>query len=129
MRGNSLIVKSFCVALVCITLGGMFGASVNTAYAASTIYVPDDYLTIQAGVDAASSGDTIIVKDGTYTENINVNTDNLTIQSANGANATIVQADNSSDHVFEIMADYVTLQGFTVKGANGTGKSGVYLDE
>jgi len=34
------------------------------------IYVPDDYETIPAAVDAASSGDTIIVRDGTYIENM-----------------------------------------------------------
>ena len=37
----------------------------------ATIYVPDNYSTIQAAVNAASPGDTIIVRDGTYTENIN----------------------------------------------------------
>jgi len=40
---------------------------------ANTIYVPDDYSTIQQAVDDASAGDTIIVRDGTYTENVDVN--------------------------------------------------------
>jgi len=35
-----------------------------------TVYVPDDYPTIQVAVDAAGFGDTIIVRDGTYTENV-----------------------------------------------------------
>jgi pectin methylesterase-like acyl-CoA thioesterase len=38
-----------------------------------TVYVPDDYPTIQATVNAASPGDTIIVYPGTYTENVDVN--------------------------------------------------------
>lgn len=38
-----------------------------------TIYVPDDYLTIQATVNVASPGDNIIVYPGTYTENVDVN--------------------------------------------------------
>jgi pectin methylesterase-like acyl-CoA thioesterase len=38
-----------------------------------TIYVPDSYLTIQAMVNAANPGDTIIVYPGTYTENVDVN--------------------------------------------------------
>jgi parallel beta-helix repeat protein len=97
----------------------------------ATIYVPDDYSTIQAAVDAASPGDTIIVRDGTYTENIDVNTDNLTIQSENGAEATIVQAANSEDHVFEVTADYVQIGGFTVRGTyKPEGQnSGIYLDK
>ena len=43
------------------------------------VYVPDDYPTIQAAVAAASHGDTIIVRDGTYTENVDVNKEHLTI--------------------------------------------------
>ena len=34
------------------------------------IYVPDDYKTIQKAIDNASDGDTIIVRDGIYKENI-----------------------------------------------------------
>jgi len=40
--------------------------------AARTIYVPEDYAKIQWAVDNASAGDTIIVRDGTYTENVDV---------------------------------------------------------
>jgi len=36
------------------------------------IYVPDDYAKIQWAVDNASAGSTIIVRDGTYTENMDV---------------------------------------------------------
>ena len=56
---------------VLLALALVFFASICTA---STIYVSDedDYSTIQAAVNAASSGDTIIVRDGTYIENIEV---------------------------------------------------------
>ena len=37
-----------------------------------TIYVPDDYPSIQSAVENSSNGDTIIVRDGTYIENVNV---------------------------------------------------------
>jgi pectin methylesterase-like acyl-CoA thioesterase len=45
----------------------------QTVATTATIYVPDDYPAIQATVDAATSGDTIIVRDGTYVENVDVN--------------------------------------------------------
>ena len=85
---------------------------------------------IQYAVNNASPGDTIIVRDGTYIENIDVNTDNLTIQSENGAEATIVQAANSYDHVLKVTADYVEISGFTVTGATAEDPyyaAGIYL--
>lgn len=99
-----------------------------TASPDDVIYVPDNYATIQKAVDAASTGDTIIVRDGTYTENVNVNTQ-LTIQSENGYANCIVQVADSEDHVFEITEDSVTIHGFTVKGAAGTWKAGIYLSD
>jgi parallel beta-helix repeat protein len=43
------------------------------AQSSKTIIVPDDYLTIQAAIDAASDGDTVFVKTGYYTEDPVVN--------------------------------------------------------
>ena len=100
----------------CSLLRGIIPSLPNKE-AGYTYYVPDDYSTIQAAVDAASSGDTIIVRDGTYTENVDVNKDNLAIISENGAEVTVVQAANLDDHVFEVTANYVNISGFTVKGA------------
>ena len=101
----------------------------NFDYAATphkVIYVSDDYSTIQAAVNVACPEDIITVRDGTYTENVDVNKQ-LTIQSENGAGMTTVEAESSNDHVFEVTADYVTIEGFTVYGATGTGKAGIYL--
>jgi parallel beta-helix repeat protein len=75
-------------------------------------------------VDAASPGDTIIVRDGTYTENVKVNKDHLTIKSDNGAEKTIVQAANPDDHVFEVTGDYVSITGLTMIGG---GKGGAVI--
>jgi parallel beta-helix repeat protein len=97
----------------------------TTPSTSNIIYVPDDYSTIQQAVNAANSGDTIIVRDGTYIENVDVNKPHLTIRSENGAKATIVQAASSDDHIFEVTADYVNISGFTVEGA--TEEAGIYL--
>jgi PGF-CTERM protein len=93
------------------------------------IYVPDNYTTIQSAVDNASGGDTIIVRDGTYTENVDVDK-RLTIRSENGSDSTIVSAANSSHNVFKVTADYVTISGFTVTGATkDLDISGIYLSD
>ncbi|NQE53019.1 Cell surface glycoprotein [ANME-1 cluster archaeon GoMg3.2] len=83
---------------------------------------------IQAAIDNATAGDTICVKDGEYIENVDVDTQ-LTIRSENGAASTTVNALYSNDHVFEVTADYVSISGFTVKGATGSRKEegGIYL--
>ena len=92
-----------------------------------TIYVPDAYGTIQEAVDHASAGDTIIVRDGIYTENVDVGVDNLTIQSENGPDNCIVQAANPDDQAFEVTESYVNITGFTVEGASNVGYAGIYL--
>ena len=83
---------------------------------------------IQDGIDNANAGETICVKDGIYTENVNVNK-SLTIHTENGSTSTTVHAANSDDHVFEVTADYVNIRGFTVTGATGgTYSAGIYLN-
>jgi parallel beta-helix repeat protein len=97
--------------------------SVGCASAATHYVNPGD--SIQAAVNVANSGDTIIVRDGTYTENINVNK-LLTIRSENGYENCIIQAQNSNVHALSIIADYVTINGFTVTGVTGSYKAGIY---
>lgn len=136
MKKGKLISRIFGIALVGLMIAAMLGglpALVNKVKASpGTIYVPDNYPTIQAAVNASSPGDTIIVRDGTYIESVDVYKDHLSIRSENGMNLTIIQAANSKDHVFEVTADYVSINGFTVEGALGSAspgwKAGIYLN-
>jgi internalin A len=90
-------------------------------------YPSADFTKIQDAVDAASPGDTIIVYPGTYIENVDVNTDNLTIQSENGVANCIVNASNPDAHVFDVTASGVNITGFTVQNATVGGNAGIYL--
>ena len=120
MRKEVLVEMLFCTAI-------LFLCAFISSASASTLYVPDDHSTIQAAVDAASDGDTIIVRDGTYVENVDVNK-SVTIKSENGAEVTIIQAANLSDSVLEVFSDYVNINGFMVKGAGGMYYfAGIYL--
>jgi len=76
--------------------------------AAKTIYVPDDYEKIQWAVDNASAGDTIIVRDGIYSESINVNKQ-LSIKSENGSENCIIYYRG-----IELNADGILIEGFTI---------------
>lgn len=69
--------------LVCLSVLAALGAMVGiapAAHAVSTLVVPRDYLTIQAAVDAAASGDTILVRSGTYTEEVVVSGKDLRLK-------------------------------------------------
>src|SRR5688572_24121555 len=66
------------------TLLVLCGALVTPARASGvTIKVRQDHQTIQAAVNAASPGDTILVDDGIYKESIEINKSNLTIKAKN----------------------------------------------
>ena len=102
--------------LICAAI--LFLGAFTSTVSASTLYVPDDYSTIQAAVSAASPRDTIVVRDGAYTENINVDKA-LTIKSENGPESTIVRSASPNNHLFNVTADHVTITGFTITGASG----------
>lgn len=100
--------------------------NVSVGHASAAMHYVNPGESIQAAVNAADPGDTIIVRDGTYTENVDVNKQ-LIIRSENGPANCVIRAVNPNDHVFEVTADNVTINGFTVTGATGRSMAGIYL--
>lgn len=63
-----------------ITLGITF-LLISILTTAQIINIPDDYPTIQQGIDAASDGDTVLVQPATYQENIDFLGKDITVGS------------------------------------------------
>jgi hypothetical protein len=99
-----------------------------------TLYVPGDYSTIQEAIDAAIDGNTILVADGTYYENINYKGKAITVashflidgdsthientiidgsQALNPDSASVVEFNSNEDSTS-------VLCGFTITGGTGT---------
>lgn len=112
---------------VCLGFGialALFLALSLGAQAADIHYVPDDYPTIQSAINNASDGDTIIVRDGTYYENLVVNKQ-VTLKSENGSANCIIDG-SGSGHVVNLSADGIWIEGFTIRNSSSRW-NGIYV--
>jgi hypothetical protein len=83
------------------------------------IRVPQDYPTIQLGINAANAGDIVVVAPGTYYEEITLKAD-VIVRGAGEAQSIIHGNNDNGDVVFATGNDIdndTKLQGFTVTGA------------
>ena len=83
----------------------------------SIIRVPNDFPTIQGAINAATNGSTILVSNGTYTEQIDVNK-TLTLEGADKENTIIFGA-------MTVTADNTVINGFTIRNST----DGIILDQ
>ena len=107
-----------------------------TTATAVTKKVPSEYSTIQAGLNAASSGDTVLVAAGTYTENIMwPETNGIKLISAGDSSNTIIDGGGTSSVIYmnpsSATIDTTTLiQGFKItNGGNVNNGAGIFCSE
>lgn len=94
---------------------------------AGTILVPEDYSTIQAGLNAAQNGDTVLASQGTYFENlIWPQTTGIKLLNAGDVNSTIIDGGGLGS-VIEVSTEVDTttvISGFTIQGGLATDNIG-----
>jgi parallel beta-helix repeat protein len=93
---------------------------------AKVIHVPGDQPTIQAGIGAASNGDTVLVAPGTYFENINFDGKEIIVNSSGGAKTTIIDGSNTAPVVTISSGEgrNAVLRGFTLRNGTSTASTG-----
>lgn len=105
--------------------------------AATIINIPGDQESIQAGIDVAANGDTILVHPGTYLENIEISSKNLyisslylTTQDTSYISQTIIDG-NQEDSVIKYYGGIdstSTLCGLTITNGSGYYGGGIYCE-
>ena len=95
--------------------------NIPTSNASKTLLVPQDYTTINEAVGHASAGDTVIVQNGIYRENVLI--DKSISLLGEDAKNTIIIGTGGGNHGLAgitISADNVKVSGFTIESLNYT---------
>lgn len=100
--------------VVLVIAGPFFIEPVN----ARTITVPNDFSTVQAAIDHASTGDTVFVRKGIYNETLVVNK-TISLIGEDREN-TIIDAQKAKCQVILLQGNHITFANFTL-GNNGYG--------
>ena len=91
-------------------------------HAQNTISVPADFSTVQAAIDSAADGDTILVAAGTYQENITFLGKAIHVTSEDGPATTFLDGNQTGSVVRFVNGEGVdsVIEGFTIMNGTGT---------
>ncbi|MFB0986970.1 MAG: protein kinase [Phycisphaerales bacterium] len=104
-------------------------ATPKAEFAPELIMVPNDFSTIQSAIDAIADGGTILVRPGTYNENIDFGVGmnrNFVLASTDGPLVTVINGSNEEKSVVFIgnyFDDRTRIEGFTVTGGRTGNRS------
>lgn len=99
-------------------------------------YVPEDFATIQAAIDNALGGDTIVVHPGVYRENINFHHKNLILTSnymfsrdIDDIDSTLICGNDPEVSLVTFLGEEwrATLSGFTITGGRRRDGAGIFM--
>lgn len=109
-------------------------AALAGAAHAANIYVPADHATIQAAIDAAVDGDSVVVAEGTYVERIDFSGKAITVRSTNPQDPDVVGATvidgnqlgsvvtfNQNETSTSVLSGLTITNGLPIPGYNGGG--------
>jgi serine protease len=118
-----LSLRFWLVPVLAVAAPAFLGLFAANATAATVLHVPHDYPTIQSAIDAAATGDTVLVAAGTYSETIDFQSKAITVESESGAASTTINGDGVSAVVIMSANDGETpvLRGFTVRNGGPFG--------
>jgi hypothetical protein len=114
-------------------VNGACGSDAWSGLGADCVAPDGPKATIQAGLEAASDGDVVIVAAGVYKERIDLLGKAVTLRSAAGPEATVIDAERTG-RVVECSSGEgpdTLLEGFTITGGNAGGDvaGGMYIHE
>ena len=97
---------------------------------AADLLVPAEYLTIQSAINAATTGDVVVVSDGIYNELIRFNGKAITVRSAGGAANAIIDGGQLGTPVKFVGSESPAsvLDGFTVRNGKAAVGGGTYIN-
>jgi hypothetical protein len=104
----------------------VLGAVPAAVSAAGTLDVPGDFATIQAAIDAAAPGDTVLVSPGTYPERIDFEGKAVTVASSGGPDVTVIDGGGQGRVVTFANGERrdSVLRGFTIRDGRMTAADG-----